>query len=356
MSPFKSYKYTGRTAASSSLALEGVDTLGIGITSNNAETWSSPTYNYMAFRANGSFQITRSGKIDICMVGGGGAGGGGNNFEVGPVPLGNPSQCGGGGGAGGFLERYNVSFSKGTYKVDIGYGGSGVAPGNGSPTTVLSPTGFGFTAYGGGRGGLFNTYPATNGGSGGGGSGADINRALGDYLAGSPTVQIPTPLRSPQPQGYPGAYGGDDYPSYSPGAFNIGFAGGGGGASEAGRMTSSPNSAAGGAGGAGERIFDGDPGIPPSYGTPAPPSYAPGRYVAGGGAGGGVNASPVGASGGVGGGGPATASGSPQVPGTPGTQNTGGGGGGGGDQTWTIGGNGGPGLVIIRWKKNSFTR
>ena len=351
MSPFKSYKYTGRSSTFSKSVLDGgVDTVGIAITSyTNAETWSTPTYNYMAFRTPGEFQITRSGKFDICMVGGGGGGGGNGPFGSAPS-----SQSGGGGGAGGFLQRYNVSFSKGIYTVIIGAGGANSE--NGSPTTVLNSTGIGFTAYGGGRGGSIAVEVA-NGGSGGGGSGiANLTFGLGDRITGTGTL-IPTPLRSPQSQGNPGSVGGGNYGPLTP---NIagpagGRAGGGGGAGQAAQMAASRSD--GGIGGNGLAIFGGDVGITTTYGVdaPGPSGLGAGRYVAGGGAGGGVSPSPIGSSGGIGGGGPATPSGGAlQNPGTPGTFATGGGGGGSGDATNSLGGNGGPGLVIIRWKKNPF--
>jgi hypothetical protein len=76
MSPFKSFKKSGCTSSSSNYALEGANTIGVAVTSTSFETFSSGNYSYIAFRSPGQFTVTRSGKIDICVVGGGGAGGG----------------------------------------------------------------------------------------------------------------------------------------------------------------------------------------------------------------------------------------------------------------------------------------
>jgi hypothetical protein len=59
---------------------------------------------------------------------------------------------------------------------------------------------------------------------------------------------------------------------------------GGGGAGGPGLSYKTPIT--GGAGGDGVSIFNGDAGIPPTYGTAAPASFSSGRYVGGGGGGG----------------------------------------------------------------------
>ena len=121
MSPFKSFKKSGCTSSSSNYALEGANTIGVAVTSTSFETFSSGNYSYIAFRSPGQFTVTRSGKIDICVVGGGGAGGG-RRADT-------PPYGGGGGGAGGVLQRYDQTFNVGTYYVEIGGGGSVESPG-----------------------------------------------------------------------------------------------------------------------------------------------------------------------------------------------------------------------------------
>jgi YD repeat-containing protein len=215
----------------------------------------------------------------------GGGGGGGYSWP------------GGGGGGGGVL-RGDALFDPGVAKaVTIGAGGAG---GNGLPASTLSmgaaggnSTFNGLVALGGGGGGGYG--PATNGGSGGGSAGA-----------GTPG------------QGYSGGLNGDP----SEGDERIPGKGGGGGAGGPGQ---NGNGYAGGAGGRG---------IDSSI-TGVMTNYASG----GGGA-------PDGASGGA----SATAGGSYTTVNAP--ANRGGGGGGGGNPeagTNTKGGNGGSGIVVLRY-------
>ena len=258
-------------------------------------------YKYHFFTSSGSLvvsAVTGPGAIDYLIVGGGGAGG--------TYPSGN---SGGGGGAGGFVtdsstlsaQTYPVTIGEGTFNSITAYGGGGGSPSYGSPGN-----------------------PGASGG-GGGGNGPTTGGQANKIQPGGGS--IPAPL---QPQGNNGGTGGP--------ANNSGRSGGGGGAGAAGQAGNASGNS--GAGGEGKSAFDGDTGIPTDYGT-AHPSQ-PGRWFAGGGAGGGypsaaINTEP----GGVGGGG-SSLSGVP-LNGVDGT-----GGGGGGNQGPTAG-DGGDGIVIIRY-------
>lgn len=296
------------------------------------------------FTSPGDFTVTDPTLqyVDYLAVGGGGGGGG---------------VYGGGGGAGGFVssiytspttptaipeaypwnpgysvqvgEQYTVGI--GTYAVVIGTGGAG-GSGISSPGTQGNPTTIGtgptqINANGGGFGGGGSPPPLiAPGGSGGSGGGAGRAGPLGP-----PTPSVGSGLASPSPliQGNPGVS-----TLQFPGAHG-GSGGGGGSAATGGSVGSGWYSVL----------------SPSAYGTPGPltptPQY---RYFAGGGGGGrGVSPAPTtGQAGGAGGGG---AGGSVGVStGTPGTVNTGGGGGGGANSpTYSIGGSGGPGIVIIQY-------
>jgi hypothetical protein len=297
------------------------------------------------FTSPGDFTVTDPTLqyVDYLAVGGGGGGGG---------------VYGGGGGAGGFVSSIHTStttptaipeaypwnpgysvevgeqypVSVGTYAVVIGTGGAG-GSGSGSPGTQGNPTTIGtgpnqINANGGGSGGGGTTPTPTVAPGGPGGSGGGAGRA---GTLGPPTPNIGGGLASPSPliQG-------------NPGSSTVQFAGAFGG-----------NGGGGGSGATGPTVGVGWYSVlsPSAYGTPGPltptPQY---RYFAGG-AGGGRGVSPApttGLAGGAGGGG---AGGSVGVStGTPGTVNTGGGGGGGADDpTYSIGGSGGPGIVIIQY-------
>ena len=219
----------------------------------------------------------------------------------------------GGGGAGGIVTGSNFPVS-GNIGVTVGAGGTGNSKTSGVLATDGANSVFStITALGGGKGALGNNYEASSGGSGGGAAGSN---------AGTNTM---TPGAAIQPASTSGGYGN----AGGSGIYIAGFAnGGGGGAGAAGGPGTSSSHGAGGIG------------IPSSItGTPA--------YYGGGGGGGGerVYAQTAGA-GGLGGGGAGTKE-STGVDGTAGT-----GGGGGGSVRWggqSYGGNGGSGVVIIRY-------
>lgn len=272
--------------------------------------------------------------VDVMVVGGGGGGG---------------MDMGGGGGGGGVVYQQNYAVTPGTpISVTVGAGGWGAPAGSGGyrgdgagpqPTyhqfTIGATAGgnsvFGsITAYGGGFGassyyGYTPNYGVGgNGGSGGGASG---------YTAGA-TVSGGTGTTG---QGYRGGNsGGGSY-----------YSGGGGGA--------------GGAGADGPNQPNGGPGI-------LIPEMSP--FYFGGGGGGASYSLSTGGNGGIGGGGGGALgtttggaginNGSPGGGGSPGMwantpggnagANTGGGGGGGSHYNATNqGGNGGSGIVIVRY-------
>jgi hypothetical protein len=250
----------------------------------------------------------------------------------------------GGGGAGGFRETKSpvtpytaspldgqpsapnrITLTAASFPIVVGAGGTGGGPScsdtgtNGANSTFST-----IIATGGGRGGTYYPgsapeHPGQPGGSGGGGGG---NNSPSSPVGGTGN----TPPVSPA-QGTSGGNGNSDG-SLSRGA-------GGGGASAAG-TPSAPGSGNGGNG------------VSSSI-TASPVAY-------GGGGGGGcyssLNSPPSGGTGGGGAGGKSTCGGSPGATGgCNGAANTGGGGGGkAGTSSTNLSGNGGSGVVIIRYK------
>jgi len=310
-----------------------------------------------------------SRNVNYLIIGGGGAGGNGPNSG--------DYQAAGGGGAGAFLTGTSPNLSAAEYPVSIGAGGaagSGSFPANagaqgndGSDTTWNS-----LTAPGGGSGGGGTNRSSPDGRSGNNGGSSGGNGGYG------PAGQNKVTAEGAQ---YPGS--GDSFASPSDGWGGKGHGsygscgGGGGGASNA----SSRQPPAGEApapeapvspytrisGQDGFAAFNGDTGIPPSYGTPGP---GPGRYFAAGGGGGHDQTGPgiipgndggVGGFGGGGNGGSGGDGGPQPVPvqnnrkGTDATAHTGSGGGGcgrdfhPGNYSNGHGGAGANGIVILRY-------
>lgn len=294
------------------------------------------------FASDATFCVSNAGNscgsntVDYLVVAGGGGGGGISNTV-------------GGGGAGGFrigavsapcsapplVAPTGLPVSVQGYPITIGGGGLGgnVPPNpsiyNGAPgsNSVFST----ITSAGGGGGGSGDpTAPSgtyKNGGSGGGGSDTQLG-GTGN-----------TPPVSPSQ----GNDGGDGTPPASR-APSYG-SGGGGGAGSAGVDATNTKAGNGGDGSAVTAIFGASP----------QPFYEPTNGLYSGGGGGGFYTgcgagSPAQGLGGPGGGGPGGAS--VNSPGTAGTTNTGGGGGGATDTSPydRSGGNGGSGVVIIRYK------
>ena len=281
-------------------------------------------YKIHTFTGPGTFCVSQVGNGPTNPLGGpqsvdylvvaGGAGAGGYR--------------GGGGGAGGYRTSYPtcggaLSVSITGYPITVGGGGTASPLSNGSNSIFSS-----ITSSGGGAGGGPGCS-GTAGGSGGAGGGADT---------GQPGASGNTPPVSP-PQGNSGGSGAGA-PAYQ------GAGGGGGGASASG--CNAPGSLSGGNGGAGSSNS-----ITGSSVT----------YAGGGGGGTTIRTYPgypatnggPGGTGGVGGGGNGGGNNCGGRAATSGTTNTGGGGGGGGFDFTPgsipgVGGSGGSGIVIIRYK------
>ena len=291
-------------------------------------------YKIHSFRTVGSstFSVTSGiGIFEYLIVAGGGGGG---------------MDMGGGGGGGGVLFG-RVAGTAGSYPITVGRGGYGAPAGSGGfrtdgvgpqpgghqfsipATDGLNSSAFGLTAIGGGAGGssYYGYSPESAGSNGGSGGGVSGYSDGGTRAGGTGTVG----------QGYNGGRGGGQY-----------YSGGGGGA-----------------GGKG-------------YDSPYPPNGGIGKecdilgtnlYWGGGGGGSGYSAYNGGTGGNGGGGGGAvgfTVGGDGLNPGSPGGgggintwaqrpggdagANTGGGGGGGSHYNASNkGGEGGSGIVVIRY-------
>ena len=267
------------------------------------------TYTYHTFGASGTFTPQQSLTCDYLVVAGGG---GASAFSSG-------GGCGGGGagglrstlvatGGGGSLES-PINVTAQAYTITVGAGGTYVNGANGNAGTnstfsTITSTGGGFGAYNGNGG---------NGGSGGGGYGYPA----GTYTGGTRVTG----------QGFAGGAGSTDGATWTASA-------GGGGAGAVGATCSSGGE--GGAGGIGVSI----PVIANATGTGIA------TYYAGGGGGGTTKPAALAGAGGTGGGGNGGVQG---AAGLNAITNTGGGGGGAGGAGATVAGNGGSGIVIIRY-------
>jgi len=270
-------------------------------------------YKVHTFTGPGTFTVCSVGNpagsdsVDYLIVAGGGGGSG---------AVDNGSGAGGGGGFRTSASTYSgpplavacgVTVTAQGYPIVVGGGGPG-GPGGLNPGTIgVSSSALSLTSTGGGVGSAYNTVGG-NGGSGGGSGENNTSNSTGN-----------TPPVSP-PQGN---NGGAAHPNRG--------TGGGGGASEAGVTGTATVSGRGGAG--------------------APNAITGSATFYSGGGGGGIYCGTTGAASPCGTGG----AGKP-IPATDpnhGTTNRGGGGGGSGGQgagTCVAGGNGGSGIVIIRYK------
>jgi hypothetical protein len=301
------------------------------ITATGGTVTESGDFKIHTFTGDGCFVVSGLGSngpcaqnstVDYMVIAGGGGGSGGPSGDG-----------GGGGGAGGFRESKDSSLSSPhcasplaattgltisatTYPITVGAGGTGTAvyntAGNNGSNSVFST----ITSTGGGGGG--GNEPGNNGGSGGGGGAG----GGGPYPGGSGN----TPPVSP-PQGNSGSTG-------APNSSGDQYGGGGGGATQAGQPTTPATQGGPGGNGATTSI------------SGSPVAYA--------GGGGGMTSptTPTTAPGGTGGGGSGSGCGSAA---TSGTTNRGAGGGGAGGSIGepaipNSGGNGGKGIVVIRYK------
>ena len=309
-------------------------------------------YKIHTFTGPGTFSVTNAGTasgsttVEYVVVAGGGAGG---------------TRAAGGGGAGGFrfygdciAAPYPASPLNGpaalpvsvqSYPITVGSGGTGTPPscnempgGDGSNSVFSTITS---TGGGGGLGGTSTSPGRTgNGGSGGGGSPSPTSPNASGGTGNSPPVS-PAQGNNGGPSGvnYNGAGGG--------GALAVGQAAG---------PTPGVPSAKGGNGGVGG-------GFPTTHFGSGQVSSCVSYFSGGGGGGSWTDFVPgPGGTGGLGGGATGvTANTQPTYPtyqANSGTANTGGGGGGGGGGprpgnptgNALLGGNGGSGIVIIRYK------
>lgn len=294
------------------------------------EESTSGSYNVVKFprsylTSNNGWKVPAgASSASVFIVAGGGGGG---------------SRVGGGGGAGGLLFQSSITLSTGTIeKVTIGQGGIGAKNGNLAEINYQGVSGqnsiFGsrYTLIGGGGGGGYNTVDNSYhaGKSGGSGGGAAPNFSAGSWPAGAgATLQFST-------YGYGIGYaGGSGYNA-------AGYPGGGGGGSAGAAANLTSNTVAG-AGGAAT--------LDPILGTTT-------CYAGGGGGGVGDLFSGSAGSGGTCAGGTSTAGNGGKnntVSGSSATVNSGSGGGGSGYNAGTAnttdkpGGNGGSGVIIIKF-------
>lgn len=177
-------------------------------------TYTNGNDNWIVFRTPGSFTVSGNGNADVLVVAGGGGG---------SVPY------GGGGGAGGVIFFPNAPITDGSYPVTVGTGGPGnpsndgdggsssygAVPGN--PSTIGGS--LSLVAVGGGRGGGQN-YVGEPGGSGG----AARGNGPGD----------PAPSRAASQPAQPGNSGLYGYGNPGGSVPTTEYGGGGGGAGGAG--------------------------------------------------------------------------------------------------------------------------
>ena len=295
---------SGSYAAGSTFTLYGIANAAIGApkAQGGIITYDN-TYYYHTFGASGTFTPQQSLTADILVVAGGGGGGGAGSSGT---------DGAGGGGAGGLLGFASQSLTATGYTVTVGSGGAGVTNSSSRGATG-GDSQFGALTLvkGGGGGGSDGTTTGATGGSGGG---AGYNGT-----GGSPTSG----------QGNSGGTTSNNTP------------GGGGGAGAAGSAGATASD--GGNGGVGVSTYS-------SYGlvTGTGENVSGTVYYAGGGGGASDASAGVAGTGGYGGGGLGMYRGS--SPAASGLVNTGGGGGGAGAGNKTSG-NGGSGVVIVRYLK-----
>jgi len=287
---------TGNFQTGSTFSLYGISTVGDATPkATGGDVTSDATYWYHAFTMSGNFIPNQTLSCDYLILAGGGGGG---------------SEEGGGGGAGGFRTFASQSLTAQTYQVLVGGGGTGGVATGTRGTSGTNSTFNSASSTGGGGGGTNTTKSGLSGGSGGGTG----NSTGGTGGAGNAGSYSPV-------EGFAGGTNS---------SFRCGS--GGGGASAVGTAPTASN--APGIGGAG---------------TASSLSGTSVTY-AGGGGGGQEVAGLAGGAGGSGGGG---TGGSSLATAQAGTVNLGAGGGGGSSSSnvFVSGGNGGSGLVIVRYAK-----
>lgn len=325
----------------------GAGASGPGFSASGGEaTYTLNGYKYHVFETSGSLVAeTGSDEVEFLIIAGGGGAGAGASIDYG--------RGGGGGGAGGVRcsfqgltpggpsatpENGLTCTAGNTYPVSVGDGGAGFTSGSGSSPANGVDSSFGppsvperVYAGGGARGvGSRNNAGVDSGGGSAGGASASEDQTLAGGGAQT-TGQGVNPSRK---GGYPG---GDT----SPESNICGGGGGAGGAGQLGNDGDPPNFGKGGAG----MPFPTDM-IPPSYGNASP--SGPGRWFAQGGYGESIDEPGTYVNEGGGGTNPHNTNASDAPGGKNGVANTGSGGGGMGDSE--TGGNGGSGIVFLRYR------
>ena len=309
-------------------------------------------YKYHTFSTPGNFTVTEGdgelGIVEVLVVAGGGSGA--------------STNVAGGAGAGGVVLATSYGVTPGVYPVSVGGGGNSPAMSGDNPTrggvpgtdSYFGPATARLTAKGGAGGG--NSYVpadvAKTGGSGGGGGWYNTGWPIGSSAEAAPGAATQPGQTHPGAPGTitnygnAGGTGGGNNPSH-------GIGGGGGGAGGAGNSNPFPSPGSNAStGGAGQPFPDFS--YPLAFPTPVANALGPNspnntHYAGGGGGGrhiaGGSGSQPGGTAGGVGGGGQG-GNGNSIAP-TPGIDYLGGGSGDG--NGYAQAGNGGDGIVIIRY-------
>jgi hypothetical protein len=297
-------------------------------------------YKYVVFTNTGATQTSytinfpTSRLCDILVVGGGGGGG----------------YFGGGGGAGGLLFKSSITLASGNYTIKVGKGGVGVGAGNVNGTngqkSSITISGTEYIADGGGGGGTRNTNTiGVAGNSGGSGGGGATTSGATTAVGGSSTKTTYT-------------YAGWE---------TFGFSGGNG---RLGTSGANPNHASGGGGGAGSvggnislTTGGGNGGSGKDFISYFGNNVGHNGWFAGGGGGnsytGGLPGYANGGNGLFGGGGDGGRDGGTELSAQEALPNTGGGGGGSkyddGSAEDFDGGDGGSGIVIIRFERTKLS-
>jgi hypothetical protein len=270
-----------------------------------------------------TFNVPTGGILcDILMVGGGGAGG---------------KDLGGGGGGGAVLYGTNITITSGSYNIKVG---NGAIPGD---VRGKSTEGFGATILGGGSAANTGWEPANigNGNSGGsGGGGKSVQSLITLPVGGSVGVSTIGALLSAST-----LYNGNSGGNGSQHIEGVGGGGGGGATEVGGFVIPGPvySVKRGGKGGDGISIDITGTTLWWGAGGGGGANYFSGGDGGKGGGGAGGGSGYAGTSGSVGTNGYGTASGKNAGNGT-------GSGGGGAEYTDLVGGKGGSGIVIIRYR------
>ena len=151
------------------------------IIANGGTVIDTGGYRVHTFTTSGTFTVTAGGNIEVLVVAGGGGGGGGTSFGA----------VGGGGGAGGLIYNSSFAATPQTYTVTVGSGGNGGDASGGQAGFNGQNSVFGsLTAIGGGGGandgnGNGGASQGATGGSGGGSSYWNYNGTLAGGLGTS---------------------------------------------------------------------------------------------------------------------------------------------------------------------------